>query len=368
MADGAPRASWTEFDVHGVARIRVARDAPTEPYLREMLAPFLSSGLPDHHMTVTTSLPPLDDAADAEDAYRYSPAGLDLHRQRAQVRVTAAGYDVAGSAELLTTVLPLLDRIATTNGAAMVHAATVDHGGVGICMPAWGGVGKTSTVAKLMRRPGVRFLGDDWAFLTSGGSLLGYAKPMFVKPHHRPIYPHLFAGGHKPLVPPRLTGPLARVATAVHPAITRYPRLATLTRHWSPEHMMVTPEKAFPQHEVATSAPLGAVVFVERFGGDRPRLSERPRRWVIGRMVGNFHVEMPRQSRDLVAALAATGIVPLDTYFGDKTAVLEAAIGSLPTFLLQVPRVLSADDASDAIVAGLDTVLARSEPREAGRA
>ncbi len=354
--------SWSEFDLHGVCAMRVAQDAPTATFLEEMFAPFRTSGLTFFDLTVTGPLPPLQDAAYAEDAYRFSAEGLDLHRQGTQVRVDGDGFAVGGSGELLTTVLPLIDRIAVQRKAAMVHAATIDYRGVGLCLPAWGGVGKTSTVAKLLKRPGVRFMGDDWAFLTSEGDLLGYAKPMFVKPHHRPIYPHLFEGARKPLAPSRLTGPLARFATAVHPLITRHPRLATATRHWSPEHRMVTPQQAFPGQELSSRAPLGLVMFVERSTGSQVTRTKQPRDYLVGRMVANFHVEMSRQSRELVEALGATGLVPLESGFGDKAAVLEAAIGSLPTHLLHVPRSLSADEASDAIVAEVEDLL-----RESGR-
>ena len=52
-----------------------------------------------------------------------------------------------------------------------------------------------------MRREGWSFMGDDWAFLAEDAQLLGYEKPMFIKPHHQAIYPHLFEGARKPLVP-----------------------------------------------------------------------------------------------------------------------------------------------------------------------
>ena len=99
----------------------------------------------------------------------------------------------------------------------MIHAATVAYRGQAIALPAAGGTGKTSTMAKLMRREGWTFMGDDWAFLSDDAQLLGYEKPMFIKPHHRPIYPHLFEGARKPLVPVRLSRGVGRVTTVVHP-------------------------------------------------------------------------------------------------------------------------------------------------------
>jgi hypothetical protein len=224
-------------------------------------------------------------------------------------------------------------------------------------MPAWGGVGKTSTMAKLLKIPGFSFMGDDWAFLTEDSQLLSYAKPMFIKPHHRPIYPHLFAKKKKPLVPVRLSRPLGRLTTLVHPVITQYPRLARATRALSPEHMMVTPQQAFPQASFSDEAPLGVSIFVERFDGTSAVLEEPDRAWMVSRLVGNFHAELSRSSRETITALGATGLAPIERFFADKATILNRALGTKPTYLLKVPAAWSPDRASDTIVAHIQDVL-----------
>jgi hypothetical protein len=226
-------------------------------------------------------------------------------------------------------------------------------------MPAWGGVGKTSTIAKLLRVDGVSFMGDDWAFLTGDGQLLGFAKPMFIKPHHRPIYPHLFTRRRKPLVPSALSRPIAELTTVVHPLVTQFPRLAGFVRRWSPEHMMVRPEVALPDASIATSAPLAAAVFVERFEGRDAVLTGQDTRWMVTRLVGNFHSELARHSRDLITALAATGLMPAEEFHAQKAAVLARALHGKPSFLLRVPVSFTADQASDVIVEHLLGVLDR---------
>jgi hypothetical protein len=224
-------------------------------------------------------------------------------------------------------------------------------------MPAWGGTGKTSTIAKLLKLDGVNFMGDDWAFASEEGRLLGYAKPMFIKPHHRMIYPHLFERKRKPLVPTRLSRPVGRLTTLVHPLITKYPRLARVTRKFSPEHIMVTPQVAFPHAAISTAAPLAIAVFVERHEGSEPVLAERARTWMVSRLLGNFHAEIPRHSQEVITALGATGLVPIEQYFGEKAAVLERALVNTPAFLLQVPQSFSPDQASDVIVEHLQKAL-----------
>jgi hypothetical protein len=352
---------WLEFNIHDRAAMRVAEDAATASILRDMFAPFRTQGLEQHDMTITDEFEPVLDASHAEHEYRYTDSSLYLSALKVQVVTGDGEYRLHGTRELLTMALPLLDKVLVDRDVAMIHAATFDYRGHGIAMPAWGGVGKTSTVAKLLRVDGVGFMGDDWAFMAGDGRLLGYAKPMFIKPHHRPIYPHLFARRRKPLVPSTLSKPIAELTTLVHPLVTQYPRLAALSRRWSPEHMMVSPQVALPNATISTAAPLAAAVFVERYDGAGASLEEKDTSWMVSRLVGNFQNELPRHSRELITALAATGMVPAERFFAEKGAVLARSLNGKPAFLLRVPAAFSADRASDVIVERLLEVLARCE-------
>jgi hypothetical protein len=351
---------WLEFNFHDYATMRVARQAPTAALLTDMFAPFLTSQVAEHHdLTVTGRIVPISGVSYGETEYEYTDQSLFLKDSQVQILRDEDGWHLNGTRELLVSAVPLLDRILTTRGVAMIHAATVAYHGRGICIPAWGGTGKTSTIAKLLKRDGFSFMGDDWAFLADDARLLGYAKPMFIKPHHRPIYPHLFQKRRKPLVPVRFTRPLGRLTTLVHPFVTKYPRFARVTRKFSPEHMMVTPRQAFPTATITTEAPLALTVFVERFAGDRAILNEKSTEWMVSRMIGNFHAEIARQSQEVVTALGAAGLVPIERTFGDKAAVLRAALADKPTYLLQVPQAFPPDQASDVIVAQLEELLER---------
>jgi hypothetical protein len=180
---------------------------------------------------------------------------------------------------------------------------------------------------------------------------------MFIKPHHKPIYPHLFQGIRRPLVPVGLSRPVGRLTTVVHPFVIRYPRLADFARRWSPEHRMVRASEALPGVDLTRAAPLALVMFVERYDGARTRLLERSRTWMVDRMLGNFHIEMAGFSQEVVAALGATSIVPLRELFDDKATVLEKALDGRPCYLLQLPSSYAPDQASDEVVRLLDSLL-----------
>jgi hypothetical protein len=200
------------------------------------------------------------------------------------------------------------------------------------------------------------FMGDDWAFVAEDSRLLGFAKPIFIKPHHRPVYPDLFAGKRKPMVPAALSGLMGRLATAAHPMVTRLPRLAAFSRRWSPEHIMVRPARAFSR--ISTSAPLGAIIFMERFAGTDLLLEQRGPEWMASRLIGNFYAEMPEPSRQVLTALGATGLVPLPEPFARKRALLTGVLDAKPLFLLRIPRSLSTHEASAKVASQIMSALA----------
>ena len=340
-------ASGAGFDIHGMVGIEVAPGTPGESQLRDMLAPFLGKSMASRRLVITEEISPVSAPSHAEGAYRFTADSLYIPADRVQIIETPQGYRIEGSGELLTAVIPLLDRLCVQEETAMIHAAVVDFRGSGVLLPAWGGVGKTSTVAKLVAMPGVRFMADDWAFLGAGGMLMGYAKPMFIKPHHRAIYPALFHGTRKPLAPGWLTTPVAHLATTVHPVIVRYPKTAAFTRRWSPEHRMVHPEQVFGADRISSAAPAQLAIFLERFDGTEAQLEPRSADWMTSRIVGNFHSELPMVSRRLVEALGASGLVPLEEHFGAKATVVRRALEGVPCSLLRLPVQWSADQTSD---------------------
>ena len=116
-----------------------------------MFAGFLVDEVADPNLTVDDRLVATPGAALADDGDRYTATTMHLEGPKVQVTREGDAFRVHGAGELLTTVLPLVDRVAVRGGAAMVHAATVEHEGHGVLLAGTGGAGKTSTVAKLVQ-------------------------------------------------------------------------------------------------------------------------------------------------------------------------------------------------------------------------
>jgi hypothetical protein len=71
---------------------------------------------------------------------------------------------------------------------------------------------------------------------------------------------------------------------------------------------------------------------------------------MVDRMMGNFHVEMAAFSQRVVTGFAASSVIPWRTHVSDKADTMTKALDGRPAYLLQVPSVYSADEASDVIV------------------
>jgi hypothetical protein len=347
---------WLRFAIHDRIGVRVAADAPGALQLRDMLEPFLTDSCGREDLTVGGRIEPMAGLAEA-GASRYGDHVLELPARGLQVISERGALRLNGAGELLVPALALLDRALVRRDAAMVHAAAICRDGRAVCIAGAGGAGKTSAALRMAHGRGDGFMADDWCFIAADGRLLGYAKPLLLRPQHRGIVPAGTPARRAPLAPAVLSGALGSVATAVHPVVSRAPRVARLARRWWPEYRMVPARDALAGATIVEAAPLAATVFVERTDCTQPALESRSSDWMADRLVGSFHAELPRGARELVTAMAGSGLLSLERAFAEKAAVLRAALDGRRALLLRLPLTLRAPAAADAIAAAVDQAL-----------
>ena len=277
--------------------------------------------------------------------------------------VRDGGFGLAGDGELLVPALTLLDLATARRGAAMVHGAAVCRDGRGVCIAGAGGAGKTSAALSLALGRGDGFMADDWCFLADDGRLLGYAKPLFLRAHHDAVAGEAARGGgvgrvrRVGLAPSALAGALGTVATAVHPMLSRRPAVARAARRVWPEYRIVPARDALAGARIVETAPLAAVLLVERADCPAPVLEAQSADWMADRLAGGFHAALPRGARDLSTAMAAGGLLSLEAAHSAKAAVLRAALDGRTALRLRLPLALRAPEAAAAIAVGVDRAL-----------
>jgi hypothetical protein len=341
---------WLNFDIHGLVGVRVHSAAPPALQLQAMMGSFAVDSEVADDIVVRGDLELMLDAAVMADDCAYNSSAVHFRRHHVQVVAEDAQYRINGPGVLPAAVLPVIDLAMASRDTAMIHAASIGYRGRAIALPAARGLGMAGTIAGLTKRPGCSFMGDAWAFLTEDGRLLNYEKPMPIGRDDRSAYPHLFQGGHKQTIPPRVSGPLDRITAAVQPHLVNYPKLADMSRRMSPEHRTVAPRQALPGVSVTTEAPLLMSAFVERYEGARTRVAERDAEWMVQRLLGTFNIVLPRLSHVVLDGLAATSHLSLASYFENKARVLGGALAETSCFVVQVPSVHSPGIVTDEIV------------------
>ena len=352
----AAGAADLRFAIHDRVGLRVAADTPGARQLQDLLAPFATGRDTREDLVIGGRVAPLSGLSEA-DGVRYGGGVVEIPARGLRVGVEESRLTLNGDGELLVPALALLDQAMVRRGAAMVHAAAIARDGRAVCIAGAGGAGKTSAALALALGRGDGFMADDWCFLSPDGRLLGYAKPLFLRPHHRTVVPGGGRGRGTPLAPSVLTRPLGAVATAVHPVIVRRPGVARAVRRVWPEYRIVPAREALAGATIVDAAALAAVVYVERTACDEPVLEPRETAWMADRLAGGFHAALPRGARDLLTAMAGAGALSLGRSHAEKAAILRAALHGRPALLLRVPLALRAPEAAAAIAAGVDRAL-----------
>ncbi|MGC9521715.1 MAG: hypothetical protein ACP5HG_07515 [Anaerolineae bacterium] len=96
----------------------------------------------------------------------------------------------------------LLQSLLLLQSKSFVHAAGISIEDRGLLLPAFGGVGKTSFIARVSRVPGVRVFGDDMVIVTQHGTMEPYLRPFALYEYHRELFPDFYARNqlrYKPL-------------------------------------------------------------------------------------------------------------------------------------------------------------------------
>jgi hypothetical protein len=77
----------------------------------------------------------------------------------------------------------LLRFMLAARGRMLLHAACLEIHGKGVLISARTDTGKTSTILRLLRNPGIRFVADDMTILEPSGKLSAFPKPLTVSEH-----------------------------------------------------------------------------------------------------------------------------------------------------------------------------------------
>jgi hypothetical protein len=253
------------------------------------------AGEPDLAIVVTDKLPPLADVVAmspvrvAHDAFEHQ-----VGRLRYQVGKTASGLRITvqvaspGAFRSLspvalqramhfnhldhwerrvkTFVYDIFDYVAQSSllplDQSFVHASSMERDGRAVALLAWGGIGKTTSLLKLVLEDGWRFLSDDLG-------LIGADAVLHRSPKHLQVYGYNLAGQ------PAIERAMLEGRTGLDRASWEFFKVVKGAHR---VRRRVSAEQLFGTARVATSGKLQHAIFLQRHSGrDFRRVTLTPR-------------------------------------------------------------------------------------------
>ncbi len=190
--DSATERRTVDFDLHGLARIRLIDAMPKDVRtVARQVGPIEAPVAGDADITIrfvdavpvagTVRIVGLDQGAYTDDSFLVLRS---KHKSRGRVRVPLD--EIGGRFEIqcergaaaVPQLIPILNLTVLARGALPLHSSAFVIDGIGVAACGWSKGGKTETLLAFMRR-GARYVGDEWVYVTGDGKWLhGIPEPI----------------------------------------------------------------------------------------------------------------------------------------------------------------------------------------------
>lgn len=181
-------------------------------------------------------------------------------------------YTITCNQECNEWLMMLLEYLLLKNKATFIHSAGVEKNGNAYIFPSWGGVGKTASVAKLIRENDYKLLGDDLVILKEDGTVLAFPKKFVLYEYHRKLFGDVMKD--KRLI----TGKLSKIASHIIPfvkGILRHiPFVLSWARRHNPQSKRVSPYNIFGEDKISCCGTLRKCTWLERIEVDKTKSIE----------------------------------------------------------------------------------------------
>jgi hypothetical protein len=241
---------------------------------------------------------------------------------------------------------PWLQLLLVPQGVSMIHAAAVEKDGKSLLLPAFGGAGKTLATGLLVRDYGYKFLGDDIVMLTSDGAVLPFPRPLFFYDHHLDIFGDFFDRRKSTVTQQRLVGNIKRKIVRAMPLKNLVKGIASsLGAEGALRRAAATREyldagsasDVFGANRLGEGAPLGKIVFLQRYTGSKLELRSLPTKTLVARAFAILMNEWKAEWPQIVAA-GGYGATDLSDHYEQFTAILRSSVANIASSTLMIPK------------------------------
>lgn len=228
-------------------------------------------------------------------------------------------------------------------GQTYLHASSFERDGRAVAIAAWGGVGKTTSMLKLVGEAGWRFLSDDLG-------LIDESRTAWRTPKRMQIYGYNLEG--QPVLRERLMSGRSPLDRAAFGLVNRTAGPKRVRRR-------VSAEELFGPERIARSGRLDDVIGMER-ASVPDIVVETIEPDELARRAASTMVREVQPLADLIAAMHSGGsrpILPTHAEFFDTTrAMLRACLDGVRCRMVRVPLRSDPDALADRLTRILDEV------------
>jgi hypothetical protein len=227
--------------------------------------------------------------------------------------------------------MPMMQLALLRKGATLAHCSAIERNGSAILFPAWGGVGKTSIMSRLMAE-GWRFISDDSCVIRDDGVCFTHPLPMHIYKYHEKQSPGLVA---RMLQNSTLTDRL------LWRGLSLIKKPDTLVR-W------VTPGRVFGQDLLCQSGNIGKVIHLHRVEGLTNFRVEQVKPSDIAKVMTSTIIDEINGLADIaIAANSAqvSSVIPdISQIFGKIADIYSKAFSRASCYMVILPPSSNADD------------------------
>ncbi|MDO5555315.1 MAG: hypothetical protein Q4G09_01260 [Clostridia bacterium] len=159
-------------------------------------------------------------------------------------------------------IMIMLNIMLLKQNYSIIHAAAVSNEKGALLLPSWGGVGKTASVAKLIKK-GYKLLGDDMNIIDEKGIIYPLPKKFVLYFYHKDLFPEVFSKKG-----PRCNNFVNNIYELIKQPIKRVLRcipglLAYLRKH-NPQSIRVSPVEIFGKDVIGNKTNINQIIWIER--------------------------------------------------------------------------------------------------------
>lgn len=238
----------------------------------------------------------------------------------------------------------LLQLLLIEQDISLLHCGAFQFQNKGILLPAFGGAGKTSIIARLRKHDSFKLLGDDFVAISEKGEIHSYHADLSVYDYHLDLFPELKntkygqylddynkimsasveAKKNKKhiyeLTPKSLKKIIPfknQIKKLISTIVTPPPQpiqLKTELTNWNHDYIKVPVNKVFSNNQLTTHAPIDFIMYLSRYSGETFNIVEISPGELANECVGVLATEF-RYCLIYLEMLSAFGLYDFQEFF-----------------------------------------------------